>query len=164
MSLSLNCIGENLPGQGQRRLCSGLGHGGFSPSLSPISWLRTLVSVLPPCLPAVNTCIKQPFPFKVLHAGGRRACRPAAPLFGNVSAYNNLIDRDLSPFSLAEVGLLCLRFLPGPPPSPHPHIPTHCGVTDLRQSGVGGGVFGEVGGREALCKVWAWSRMGGKSD
>lgn len=34
----------------------------------------------------------------------------------------NLIDRDLSPFSLAEVGLLCCRFLPGslpPPTSPH---------------------------------------------
>lgn len=164
MSLSLNCIGENLPGQGQRRLCSGLGHGGFSPSLSPISWLRTLVSVLPPCLPAVNTCIKQPFPFKVLHAGGRRACRPAAPLFGNVSAYNNLIDRDLSPFSLAEVGLLCLRFLPGPPlfPSPpHPHTLWSYRFTAV---GRGGGLFGEVGGREALCKVWAWSRMGGKSD
>lgn len=48
-------------------------------------------------------------------------------MFGNVCAYNNLIDRDLSPpFSLAEVGLLGCRFLPGSLPlSPSPPHPPH---------------------------------------
>lgn len=51
----------------------------------------------------------------------------------------NLIDRDLSPFSLAEVGLLCCRFLPGSLPPPHTHTSPHTVELQIYSRQEGGG-------------------------
>lgn len=120
---------ENLPGQGQRKL--GTGQRGMKEShLACFHFLAKHPGPQSlPLHPAVNRCIKQPshLKFCTLEGGGPAGqLRPCLAMFVLTT---NLIDRDLSPFSLAEVGLLCCRFLPGS--LPRPHIPTHCGVTDL---------------------------------
>lgn len=120
---------ENLPEQGQRKL--GTGQWGMEEShLACFHFLAKHPGPQSlPLHPAVNRGIKQPshLKFCTLEGGGPAGqLRPCLAMFVLTT---NLIDRDLSPFSLAEVGLLCCRFLPGS--LPRPHIPTHCGVTDL---------------------------------
>lgn len=87
-----------------------------------------ILSFLHPHFHIVNRCIKQPCHLKLYKPWGGGPTGHLGPCLAMFVLTTNLMDGDLSPFSLAGVGLVCCLSTAAPPLPPQ-H--TRSRVTDL---------------------------------